>query len=235
MATDCGKCGCEALSWRLKLAVTMCDEDGTSKDIVLWEVCWFLHCVIVANFFQNVAKHLLNNADLHTEEDRNQARDQCFELIGTNATFKFQVRQNDNQVRCTLSSLQLSSFLIMTLQTPNMTCIGVQVNELRGEEEQEQEVQAESCDEEDAVSSPPPMFQLTSKLVTISTPVVPIRRTSSTRKTDNDVILINDQVPTAPFPPHATSRQITPTIAVKTQVPSRTATKTPAKKPKTTK
>jgi hypothetical protein len=99
MASECGKCGCESLSWRLKLAVSLTDEHTTSKDIVLWEVYCPLLCYLVVDFVQNVAKQLLGDVDLRTYEDRSQVHDQCFEFIGTNAIFKFQIRHGDDQVR----------------------------------------------------------------------------------------------------------------------------------------
>ena len=87
------------MSWRLKFAVTLCDEHGTSKDIVLWEVRCLLLFFLLADFFQSVAKQLLGNVELETEEDRSQVQDQCFQIIGSTATFKFRVRLNDDQVR----------------------------------------------------------------------------------------------------------------------------------------
>ena len=100
--------------------------------------------------------------------------------------------------------------------------------------EEETEMDPEPIDEE-ASSSPPPPFQPASKLVKTLPSVVPTKRSTSTRKTENDIILINDQVLTAPAPPHATPRQIRPVIAAQTQQPVRSATKTAAKKPKTAK
>jgi hypothetical protein len=93
-----------------------------------------------------------------------------------------------------------------------------------GGEEEETEMDPEPIDEE-ASSSPPPPFQPASKVVKTLPPVVPTKRSTSTRKTDNDIILINDPVPTAPAPPHATPRQIKPVIAAQTQQPVRSATK----------
>jgi len=74
-------------------------------------------CFSLLHYFQNAAKSLLGNPEVQTEQDRDQVRDQCSQMIGTTAAFKLQVRQNDDQVIHNV--FFASSFILLFIMNPS--------------------------------------------------------------------------------------------------------------------
>ncbi len=147
----------------------------------------------------------------------------------------FQVPSSSWRRSGMIMNLQLVHFWLKFFQVPRITCLGVQAD-VQHDSDHEQEGEEETELDSEPIVHEQPRFQPASKLLkTPLPPAVPTKRSTSARKTDNDIILIGDPIPAVPAPPHASSRQSKPMIAVQTQQQGRSPAKSPAKKPKTAK
>lgn len=222
------------MSWRLKLAVTLADEYTTTKDIVLWEVrIRSLHCLLFISYSEccKTTAWRLGSAFFRCSRCRARSMHSAH-WYDSNLQVSSSAQRRPSLVTTSITSINRLS--LNSFQMPRITCLGVQLDSQQ--EFYHDDVEAEDEEREHEVETPPPLqplFQPASNKT--SPPAVSTKRSTSARKNDNDIILMADPIPAAPAPPHASSRQFKPTIAVQTQQQVRGATKTPAKKAKTAK